>query len=440
MTFGAKYDIGQIRCYAWRRISVILFTQGMRILHTSDWHLGDRLLGEARHGEFRAFLDWLLEQMQQHAVEALLVSGDLFDTRDPGAPALEMFNDFLSRADSTGCRHIILTAGNHDGVPVLDAASPLLQRYHARLVSRLSADTAGECLVPLCGRDGEPQALVCAVPYLRPSDMSRQLSEEALGAGENAYILGVQDVLDAVAQHAEAWRAEHPGCPVLAMAHLTVCGAAKSGSELDIIIGGLEAIGQEAFAEVFDYVALGHIHKGYSPDGGRLHYCGSPLPMSIDEAAYAHHVLLVDATAAGVQVQKLPVPVFAYYTREVCHTKAELDALPGRLQELAERHGGAPIHLELHYHGSGVENLQNWAAEHLPQELVAYYHASMWREGDRELDNLELSGSCLPTVEEMFEHKLAAYSQAGEPLSDAEKECLRGLFASVYQEALSHEN
>lgn len=412
----------------------------MRILHTSDWHLGDRLLEKSRHDEFRAFLDWLIEQMTQHSVEALLVSGDLFDTRDPGAPALEMFNDFLSRADSTGCRHIILTAGNHDGVPVLDAASPLLQRYHAKLVNRLSVETAADCLVPLCGADGKPQALVCAVPFLRASEVGRPLTEESLADGENAYTLGVRDVLAAVADHATQWKSTHPGCPVLGMAHLTVSGAVKSGSELDIIVGGVESIGADAFADVFDYVALGHIHKGYSPDGARLYYSGSPLPMSIDEATYTHNVLLVDADAAGVTVQKLPVPVFTCHTKQVCHTKEELEALPQRLQELSAQHGGAPIHLELHYHGSGVNNLNTWALQNLPPELVPHFRVSMWRSDTQTLDSLDLSGSSLPSVEEIFESKLASYSNAGEPLTDEEKQTLRNLFNSVYTEALSYEN
>ena len=412
----------------------------MRILHTSDWHLGDRLLDKSRHAEFRAFLDWLIEQMQEHEVETLLVSGDLFDTRDPGAPALELFNDFLSRADSTGCRHIIMTAGNHDGVPVLEAASPLLHRYHARLVNRLTPDAVADCLVPLCGADGEPQALVCAVPFLRPSDVSRVLSDEALAEGQSAYPLGVQDTLAAVAELAASWRAKHPGKPVICMAHLTVAGATKSGSELDVVVGGVEAIPAEAFGAVFDYVALGHIHKGYSPDGARLHYSGSPLPMSIDETAYAHHVLLVDTAEQGVQVQKLPVPVFICHTREVCHTLEELEALPARLQQLSAQHGGRQVHLELHYHGSGIDNLSAWLAKNLPEDLVPHFRACMWREGGQVLESISMDNGGFPTPEEMFERKLELYSNAGEPLSDEEKQRLRGLFASVYNEALTYEN
>ncbi len=412
----------------------------MRVLHTSDWHLGDRLLEKSRQGEFRAFLDWLLEQMQQRGVEALLVSGDIFDTRDPGAPALELFSDFLSRADSTGCRQVIMTAGNHDGVPVLEAASPLLQRYNAVLVSRLNKENAGECLVPLCGAGGEAAALVCAVPFLRPAEVSRPLGEEALAAGENAYTLGVRDVLAAVGEHAQQWRAEHPGLPVLGMAHLTVCGAERSSAVQDIVVGSIEAVAQDAFPEVFDYVALGHIHKAYSPDGDRLRYSGSPLPMAMDETSYPHYVLQLDVTPQGVSVEKIPVPVFTCHTKEICNTEEELAALPAKLAALSAQHGGVPIHLELHYHGGGVENLAAWAAEHLPAELVPHFKVSMWRAGSNVLDNTELYGDIMPTPEEVFERKLAAYCEAGEELSDEQKQSLRALFAAAYTEAQSHED
>ena len=412
----------------------------MKIIHTSDWHLGDRLLEKSRHGEFRAFLDWLLQQLQQHGAEALLVSGDIFDTRDPGAPALELFNDFLSRADSTGCRYVILTAGNHDGVPVLEAASPLLQRYHATMVNRLNKETAADCLLPLCEESGEEALLVCAVPFLRPSEVSRPLSEEAMEAGENAYTLGVRDVLTAVANQAEQWRAEHPRKPVICMAHLTVCGAQKTASVQDIVVGSIDAVDADAFPEVFDYVALGHIHKAYSPDGNRLRYSGSPMPMGMDETEYEHHILLLDVEEKGVSVQKIPVPLFVCHTRETCRTQEELAALPQKLQELSLRHGGAPVHLELHYHGAGVDNLATWAAEHLPEELVPHFKVSMWREGMHVLDNTELYGDTMPTPGEVFERKLAAYCEAGEELNEEQMQSLRALFASAYTEALSHED
>lgn len=408
----------------------------MKIIHTSDWHLGNRLMDKSRQGEFRAFLDWLLAVMAEQGAEALLVSGDIFDNRDPGAPALQMFSDFLSRADATGCRQVVLTAGNHDGVSVPEAVNPLLQRYGARLIYRLTADTAAECLVPLSGSDGEPAALVCAVPFLRPSEVARRVDADSTA---QAYLPGVQDVLSAVAEQARQWQAAHPGRPVLCMAHLSVAGAEKTASTEDVLIGGVETLPASAFDKVFDYVALGHIHKGYALEGGRLRYCGSPLAMAVDEAAYEHHVLLLELTEQGVSVQALPVPVFTCHVSEHCTTQEQLAALPERLKELSARHGGAPVHLQLRYTGSGVDDLGAWVRENLPEELVPHCRLSLWRPGSQVYDNTEVYGDAMPTVHEVFERKLAAWQQAGEPLSEESLALLRSLFESAYREA-THED
>lgn len=408
----------------------------MKLLCTSDWHLGNRLMERSRHGEFAAFLEWLLDVMQQQGAEALLVSGDIFDNRDPGAPALEAFSQFLSRADSTGCRRVIMTAGNHDGVPVLEAMQPLLNRYGADLVYRLTVDTAADCLLPLCGADGEVAALVCAVPFLRPAEVARRCSA---GESAQAYTLGVQDVLAAVAEHARAWRAAHPGKPVICMAHMSVNGAEPTASTEQVYIGGVEILPEGVFDSVFDYVALGHIHRGYSLSDKRLRYSGSPLPMGVDEAAYPHHVLLVDVTAQGVSVQPIEVPVFTCYAAEHCATDEQLAALPQKLQQLSAAHGGAPVYLQLHYTGSGVTDLGAWVSENLPATLVPHCRLSQYRPGSGVHELTDPALDTLPTVQEVFERKLAAWQQAGEPLSDEQLATLRSLFATAYREA-DHED
>lgn len=408
----------------------------MKLLCTSDWHLGNRLMERSRHGEFAAFLDWLLGVMQQHEVEALLVSGDIFDNRDPGAPALEAFSRFLSRADSTGCRRVIMTAGNHDGVPVLEAVQPLLKRYGVDLIYRLTVATAADCLLPLTGADGEVAALVCAVPFLRPAEVARRSSAEEAA---QAYTLGVQDVLAAVAEQARAWRAVHPGKPIICMAHLSVTGAEPTASTEQVYIGGVEVLPASVFESVFDYVALGHIHRGFALGDNRLQYSGSPLPMGVDESAYPHRVLLVETTAAGVNVQSLEVPVFTCYTAEHCATDEQLAALPQKLQQLSAAHGGAPVHLQLHYTGSGVTDLGAWVSEHLPTELVPHCRLSQHRPGSGVHELIAAEPTTLPTVQEVFERKLAAWQQAGEPLSDEQLATLRSLFASAYREA-DHED
>ncbi len=333
-------------------------TAPMKVLHTSDWHLGNRLMEQSRRDEFRAFLDWLLALMARERVEALLVSGDIFDSTTPSDGARELYCDFLSRADATGCRRIIITGGNHDSVQQLRVAAPLLQRHHASVVPSLRAGQAADCLIPLCDESGQDAALVSAVPFLRLADVARRVDAADADARRRAYADGVADCYAAVAGAVRAWRAEEPGraeLPVIAMGHLALGGAGMTASTRSLVIGAVETVPASIFDPVFDYVALGHIHKPCALGGGRIRYCGSPLPMGFDEAREPHQVLLLDIAPGRCEVQAVPVPRFALCEEQRCATRNEVDALLDRLKAEAEAGGGEPlpVWLKLHYSGGG---------------------------------------------------------------------------------------
>ncbi len=327
----------------------------MRLLHTSDWHLGNRLMEQSRHGEFTAFLDWLLATLSEQQVEALLLSGDVFDSTTPGDSTRELYCDFLSRADQTGCRHIIITGGNHDSVQQLRVTAPLLQRHHAHVVPSLRPDNAGDCLIPLHDAEGREAALVAAVPFLRVAEVSRRVALDDAEARRRAYADGVADCYAAVAAAAQAWKAADAAraqLPVIAMGHLALGGAAATGSTRPLVIGSVESVSGSIFDPVFDYVALGHIHQPATLGGGRIRYCGSPLPMGFDEASLPHELLLVDANPGGCEVTPIPVPRFALYEEASVADRAELESLLTRLKEEAEGSSPPlPVRLRLHYSG-----------------------------------------------------------------------------------------
>ncbi len=334
----------------------------MRILHTSDWHLGNRLMEQARQQEFAVFLDFVLETLTRERVEALLICGDVFDSTTPSDSARELYCDFLSRADATGCRHIIITGGNHDSVQMLRAAAPLLRRHHACVIPNLRVEHAADCLIPLMDAEGNEAALVAAVPFLRPAEVARRVQADDSAARHNAYADGVADCYNAVAEAVRGWKAAKPAresLPVIAMGHLSLSGATATASTRPIVIGHVDAVSSGIFDPVFDYVALGHIHKPASHAQGRIRYCGSPLPMGFDEAAHPHELLLVDIQPGDCQVTPIPVPRFALYEEASCADKAEVDALLTRLQQAAEapcreREGAPPlpVWLRLTYTGS----------------------------------------------------------------------------------------
>lgn len=381
-------------------------------------------MGTRREDEFKRFLNWLLELMQERSVEALLLSGDIFDHATPSDGTLEIFHDFLSRADSTGCRHIIMTAGNHDGVAQLKASVPLLERYHAHLICSLTQESAKDCLIPLNDAAGIPQALVCAVPYLRVREVSEVVRAEE---SDSSYTRGIASVYARVAEAAEQWKISHPNLPIIAMGHLSVRGASPTASTHHLI-GTLDVVNPHIFPPVFDYVALGHIHKSYPLDGGRLQYCGSPLPMGEDEAGYEHRVILLNTE--DMKVESVVVPVFTAYEHVSCATVEELEALPERWKEKQ----GTPVVLRLEYAGMDISSdaLRVRVAELLANTCVIHYKLVL----KRFRSVIEVDEDCHEELsdyspENLFERRL---QNPPETLPADKIPLLRQMFRSVLSE------
>ena len=322
-----------------------------------------------RPDEYKSFLEWLLRLLEKERPDALLVSGDVFDTGTPGEKTRELYCEFLSRADATGCRQIIITAGNHDGVAQLEVSKPLLRRHHCVVVTHLNRDTAEECLVPILNDEGEEQGLVCAVPFLRPNEVSLPQAEEER---QYSYVRGVAAVYERVAELAAEWKAAHPGLPVVAMGHLAVVGAEPTAATRPLI-GTLDVVEQGIFSPVFDYVALGHIHKPTADTETRVLYSGSPLAIGLDEAAYEHRVLLVDLACGERHVRAVEVEAPVRYVKSVCRQRADLESEIERLRQSA----GAPVWLWLEYHGADITTaeLNNMLREALPREVAPVIRA-----------------------------------------------------------------
>ena len=281
----------------------------LRLLHTSDWHLGQHFMGKNRQAEHQAFCDWLLEQVRQHAVDVVLIAGDIFDTGAPPSHAREQYNRFIVALRDTGARLVVL-GGNHDSVAMLGESRELLACLDAWVVPAAAEDPAEQVLL-LPTRDGRPGALLCAIPFLRARDLLRS---EAGQSGEEKQ----RSLQQAIAEHyrqcheqALALRRTHGPLPIIASGHLTTVGASASESVREIYVGSLEAFPTNAFPEA-DYIALGHIHRPQKV-GGQEHirYSGSPIPLSFDEAGQQKEVLLVDLDQIGLcGITPLPVPRF----------------------------------------------------------------------------------------------------------------------------------
>ena len=271
----------------------------MRILHTADWHLGARLVERDRLWEHAAFLDWLIETLREQKIDALLVSGDVFDAANPPQDAVGLYFDFLKRLADLRTVKAVITGGNHDSASHLNAPRELLKRFEVHVFGH-----AGENIVDL------GDAVIAAVPFLRERDLRQAAVGEAMTDVQS-------QVRAAIREH---YAAQHVACrslagkrPVIAMGHLTVLGATTSDSERDIHIGNLGAVGADVFAG-FDYTALGHLHRPQRVAGlENVRYSGSPIALSFSEAADQKSVVVLDTQ--GMKIETFSLPVARLLTR-----------------------------------------------------------------------------------------------------------------------------
>jgi exonuclease SbcD len=273
----------------------------MRLLHTSDWHLGHTLRGEvSREYEHAAFLHWLLETCVREAIDALVITGDVFDSATPPASAERMWFELLAALRrARPAMDVVAIAGNHDSPARLGAASSVLRELGVHVVGGLPRLGDGEIdldrvLIPVAGGRG----LIAAVPFLRPVDLP--------GDAEGGDALG--EIYGAVVAGARARR--RPDQALIVTGHLYVAGAdAQYLSERRVSIGGQESAPLRLFPDDIDYVALGHIHRAQRVGRDSIRYAGAPLPLSLDEADYKSQVGVVEFAGGRLRdVRSLRVP------------------------------------------------------------------------------------------------------------------------------------
>ncbi len=386
------------RRFAGRAVGAVWYDceSPMRILHTADWHLGHSLHELDRTYEHKCFLDWLSNTLVERAVDVLLICGDVFDGANPPASAEAAWYSFLAEARRRMPRlDIIVIGGNHDSAARLEAATDLLFALKIHVVGRLHRNVDGtldvdRLLVPVGGQDGH-QAIVAAVPYLRPSD--RVPAQKHLSADVDPFVEGVRSVYDTVLT--EARRRTPSGQPVIAMGHCFMVGTDVSRLSERRILGGhqhalpanifkprsgfrssrraadethrepernvspylsippLRSIGRgkpprsagATSSPVMDrgseatsspaYVALGHMHKAQRVGRDTIRYSGSPVPLAMPEAAYRNQVVCVDIVDGETQsIEPVLVPRAIEFLRIPKRGAQPIEEVVRQLEEL----------------------------------------------------------------------------------------------------------
>ncbi|MEZ9057846.1 exonuclease subunit SbcD [Vibrio pelagius] len=314
----------------------------MKILHTSDWHLGQNFYNKSRKNEHQQFLDWLLQQVVAQSVDAIIVAGDIFDTSTPPSYAREMYNKFVVDCSKLNCQ-LVLLGGNHDSVSVLKETQQLLKYMGTDVIPNTNEDYSTQVL-PLKGKSGEVEALVCAIPFIRPRDVLT--SQAGVSGVERQKQLG-----DAIKQHyasvyqaAVAQRKQYgESTPIVATGHLTAMGVQQSDSVRDIYVGNLDGFAADGFPPA-DYIALGHIHRPQVvAKQEHIRYCGSPIPLSFDELKSTKQVCIVEFEKGQRVISQLNVPTF----QPLAEIKGDLESIETQLNQYIGLDGEQSVWLSI---------------------------------------------------------------------------------------------
>ncbi len=314
----------------------------MRVLHTADWHLGQRFHnGHERLDEHGCFLRWLLETIEQEQIDVLVVAGDVFDTPNPPAAARALYYDFLARLrGSATCHDVVIVGGNHDAAATLNASAGLLKTLRVHVVGGVPAHFEDQCLSLPHGA-AAPRLVVAAVPFLRDADLRPLVPGETAAERETRLREALAEHYRRVAAVELVAGCRERGVPVLATGHLFAAGGTAGDAERDIHVGTLGQITADAFPPTFDYVALGHLHRpqvvGQKP---HIRYSGAPVPLSFSESNFPQQVLLLtfEEGAARPAVRALAVPC----TRRLLRLRGPLE----RVLEAIANHDNTPYQHE----------------------------------------------------------------------------------------------
>lgn len=315
----------------------------MRILHTSDWHIGRRLKDHDRTDEFMKFFAWLENIIASEDIDVLLVSGDIFDNTTPSVIAQNIYYSFLSRLAKSSCRHTIIISGNHDSPTFLDAPAELLKLSRIHVIGQASPNPGDEVLT-LRDDSGYPELIVCAVPYLRDRDV-RTVTVDPGEAGQ-ALAAGIREHYARVFAHA---RALSCNVPVIAMGHMFLKGGRTKSDEgvRSLYVGTAPEIGADIFPEDLCYVALGHLHSPQIIGRDNVRYSGSPIAMTFGEAEQEKSVYILELEGNGIKsIHNIKVPCYQILKR----ISGNIEELENTIKTLGLEHKS--IWLEVTHNGN----------------------------------------------------------------------------------------
>ena len=293
----------------------------MKILHTSDWHLGAVFDSQKRYEEFDKVLEFLLKVIREEHIEAVIIAGDVFDSNLPSNRATEQYYDFLVAARDAGVKNVIVTAGNHDSASFLESPAHILKKLSVHVSGKVDPEKVDSSIIPLPTEDGKTAAVVCAVPYLRDGDIRRAVSGEDIDAQENRRLEGVLAWYEKICVRAEEL---YPGIPLIATGHFYA-------DEVNYY-NSLQAVPVARLPENIDYLALGHLHVPQQVKSKiNTWYSGALLQMDFKDFRDTKKLLILDSEKLDAAPREVEIPRF----QRIEKISGSLDELRAKIGEFA---------------------------------------------------------------------------------------------------------
>jgi exonuclease SbcD len=276
----------------------------MKILHTSDWHIGKRLDQQSLMPSHDKFLTWLTDELLPSELpDLIVVAGDIYDRAVPPTDAIEIFEETLAKIRSLGIK-MLITSGNHDSRVRLGTNTRFMESSGLFFRTRLN-----QVDKPLIIESDEFNLLAYGIPYIEPDvDTGEADHQWKVPATQSDVLLEAMRLINLDA--AKRQKSVSKPLKVLVGSHAFIVGATKSDSERNIKVGTLGEARSDVF-EGADYVAMGHLHGSKhgirAPKGSVLRYSGSPIPFSFSERDHVKQVLIVEIDSKGVKEEKIVI-------------------------------------------------------------------------------------------------------------------------------------
>lgn len=398
----------------------------MKILHTSDWHLGRTLYAKKeRLDEHNAFFDWLLNTINREKIDVLIIAGDVFDTSSPSSTSQKMYYDFLINVKTVGCKNVIVVGGNHDSPSFLNAPKDILSALNIVVIGNASENIRDEIILIKDNKEN-PALMVCAVPFLRERDISRFAEGESYSDRSKRINENIQKHYSEVAVRAEQMRTElDVNIPIIATGHLSVSGGKRTEDDgvRETYIGAIESVSSDIFPETFDYVALGHYHIP-SVIKPHIRYSGSPIPMGFGEAEQQKQVYIIDFTQEK-NISSIEIPMFQ-----------KLASIVGSKTEIAEqidklKSENQSVWVEIIYTGDEIfPDFSTWIEEQISDSKI-----EVLKLVNRQLLNAVLTqDDTTEMLDEMNEYDVFEKILEKNNISDEQSKILRELYNEILTE------